>query len=144
MLKKFLLTILALISFSNIADAIEKFSVNTLPNQSYLILLNSSAIAEMVSNKKMLRSEILTTLYNEKDQILVDTLKQGVARLYIATDKDIAIIEFNTDWYNEDKEITMDSKVIKAIEKIDIVDKVNMCKDYSFELDEPPMLRGEH
>jgi len=121
----------------------EKFSASVLPEESYLILLKSPASAAMVSDTKVLKAEILTTLYNEKNQILLNTLKSGIARLYIASGKEISIIEFNSDKAVNDVEIIPDSKVVKAILRIDTVEG-DTPSAVPFELDEPPALRGEH
>lgn len=131
------------IIFTSAGYCVEKFSVNVLPMEGYLVLLDSPASVVMVSDTRVLKSEILTTLYNEKKQILLNTLQNGIARLYIAFDKDIAIIEFNANELNEDKEINFDSKFVKAILKIDTVDK-NIFEKLPLELDKPPALRGEH
>lgn len=130
--------------FVNLACmANEKFTVNILPNESYIILLKSPASAVMVSDKSSLKSEVLTTLYNEKNQILVSSLNESKSRLYISMNNDdVAIIEFNANKANEDKELKLNSDIIKSVFKLDIAGKINMKNDFPFELDEPPALRG--
>ena len=129
--------------FTSTALCAEKLSADVLPNESYLILLEAPVSVAMVNDSRVLKSEILTTLYNEKNQILLNVLKTGVARLYIAFDKDVAIIEFNADNTNVEKEISIDSKLVKSILKIDIAEETASAP-LTFELDEPPALRGEH
>lgn len=142
-MKKLLLTVFISMFLTSAGHCAEKLKADVLPNESYLILLGAPASVVMVSDTRVLKSEILTTLYNEKNQILLNTLKNGLARLYIAFDKDVAIIEFNADKSNADNAISIDSKLVKSILKIDAVDR-NEHEETQFELDEPPMLRGEH
>lgn len=130
--------------FVNLACfASEKFTVNVLPNESYIILLKYPASVVMVSDKSILKSEVLTTLYNEKNQILVSSLNEGKARLYISMkNDDVSIIEFNSNKANEDKTLKLNSDFIQSVFKLDIAGKINMKNDFPFELDEPPALRG--
>lgn len=122
----------------------ENLSVNAIADESYLILLEKPAETAMSSNINILSSEILTTLYNEKNQIIVRTLAPGIARLYVITDTDTAVIEFNVRANSDadyDDEISPKSKIVKAIAKID---KISDIDKNEFILDLPPVLRGEH
>lgn len=139
-MKKFFI-VLCITLFSQIpVFSIEKLSSDVLPNENYLILLNTSAKTARVSDTGLLEPEIITTLYNEKNQILLKTLKSGVARLYISTDEVITMIEFNINENNKDNVTTPKSKVIKSILKLDKIESRNE-EELPFELDEPPILR---
>ena len=139
-MKKFFI-VLCITLFSQIpVFSIEKLSSDVLPNENYLILLNTSAKTARVSDTGLLEPEIITTLYNEKNQILLKTLKSGVARLYISTDEVITMIEFNVNENNKDNVTTPKSKIIKSILKLDKIENINE-KELPFELDEPPILR---
>ena len=139
-MKKFFI-VLCITLFSQIpVFSIEKLSSDVLPNENYLILLNTSAKTARVSDTGLLEPEIITTLYNEKNQILLKTLKSGVARLYISTDEVITMIEFNINENNKDNVTTPKSKVIKSILKLDKIENINE-EELPFELDEPPILR---
>lgn len=142
-MKKLLLTVFISMFLTSAGLCAEKLKADVLPNESYLVLLGAPASVSMVSDTRVLKSEVLTTLYNERNQILLNTLKNGIARLYIAFDKDIVIIEFNADEANADKELNLESKLVKAIFKVDTLDK-SILEELPFELDEPPALRGEH
>ena len=139
-MKKFFI-VLCITLFSQIpVFSIEKLSSDVLPNENYLILLNTSAKTARVSDTGLLEPEIITTLYNEKNQILLKTLKSGVARLYISTDEVITMIEFNINENNKDNVTTPKSKIIKSILKLDKIESRNE-EELPFELDEPPILR---
>ena len=71
-MKKFFLTffiLLILFLQANISLSQEKYDINLTQNDNYLILLNEP-IAELLANDaESMKFEILTTLYNEKNQI---------------------------------------------------------------------------
>ena len=140
--KLFILTIfIAIINlFSLHSYAQEKFGINVVKNENYLILTNRSVIDLISNNKNSMSFEILTTLYNEKNQILLKPLKSGTYRLYITLDNnDFIILEVNIDKKNEKYDIQK-SKYIKSILKLDVVESKTK-EVIDFELDEPPVLK---
>lgn len=121
----------------------ERIKADVLPCESYLVLTSEPTDLVMPSNTEFLKPEVLTTIFNEKTQILVKTLKAGVSRLYMSFGDDIVIIEFNALETNEDKDINLRSKFVKAIVKIDTLENPKKKEqDLPFELDEPPLLNG--
>lgn len=119
--------------------SLEKLNVNVLPNESYLVLLDEPAKTVKVSDTTILDADIIATLYNERNQILLKTLQTGVARLYIATENEMTMIEFNVDVLSKDKIYTPKSSIVKSVLKLDMP---NGNEPFPFELDEPPVLRG--
>ncbi len=146
-LKILFIAVLTLL-FAQNCFAKEDIKANITPHESYLVLLEIPAETAMCSNTNMLSAEVLTTLYNEKNQILVKTLSEGIVRLYIATKNDVAVVEFTIkppDIEGEDSYIEPQSEIIKSIIKIDKITekskKTEQPKAYS---EHPPELRGTH
>ncbi len=128
--------------FSLHSYAQEKFGINLIKNENYLILTNRSVIDLISNNKNSMTFEVLTTLYNERNQILLRPLKDGTYRLYVTLDNnDFIILEVNIDKKNEKLDVQK-SKYIKSILKLDVVaSKKN--EEIQFELDEPPILKQD-
>jgi len=142
--KVFIITIfIAIINlFSLHSYAQEKFGINLIKNENYLILMNSPVIDLISNNKNSMSFEILTTLYNEKNQILLRPLKDGTYRLYVTLDNnDFIILEVSIDKKNEKLEVQK-SKYIKSILKLDTV-TTKKNEEINFELDKPPMLKQD-
>lgn len=141
MKKTVIATFLALI-FAMPCFSAEKMTVDVSPKNSYLIMLKNPADAVMTNDDKILNAKILTTIYNEKNQIIVKVLKEGMAKLYIAIDKDVAIIEFNSNQQNIDTQDFDCSKNVEAFLKIDTPFMPRTHKKEQFKLDPPPPLGG--
>lgn len=145
MLKKLFWLFLILISFQLSVSAHERVKLFLEPNESYLILLNKPAEKIMASNENAIKGEILTTIYNEKTQIILNTILEGFYRLYIGAGKDVAILHLHISEQNSNNDIDTHSKIVKNIMKIDRVQstKKNLeTQNLPFEIDEPPMLKG--
>lgn len=138
-MKKVLFAFLVMLLVQIPCFSLEKLSVNVLPNESYLVLLDEPAKTVKVSDTTILDADIIATLYNERNQILLKTLQTGVARLYIATENEMTMIEFNVDVLSKDKIYTPKSSIVKSVLKLDMP---NGNEPFPFELDEPPVLRG--
>ncbi|MBQ2872125.1 hypothetical protein IJE86_10515 [bacterium] len=138
-MKKVLFAFLVMLLVQIPCFSLEKLSVNALPNESYLVLLDEPAKTVKVSDTTILDADIIATLYNERNQILLKTLQTGVARLYIATENEMTMIEFNVDVLSKDKIYTPKSSIVKSVLKLDMP---NSNEPFPFELDEPPVLRG--
>lgn len=140
-MKKLLLLLLIFFSIQLSSCAKEKFSVNLNPHESYLILVTKPVDVVMSSDKDALKADVMTTLYNEKNQILLNVLKEGSFRLYIASGNDVAVMQVNA--IKEVNEIGLkNSKLVKEIIKIDTVIKEKNNEEFPFQLDEPPAIRG--
>lgn len=153
-MKKFFLTffiLLILFLQANISLSQEKYDINLTQNDNYLILLNEP-IAELLANDaESMKFEILTTLYNEKNQIMLTPLKEGTFRLYIILENNkYIVLTINSSVNNENKLKISNSKLIKTILKLDKVENKpkEITKKLQIELDEPPLLlpklRGAH
>lgn len=138
-MKKVLFAFLVMLLVQIPCFSLEKLNVNVLPNESYLVLLDEPAKTVKVSDTTILDADIIATLYNERNQILLKTLQTGVARLYIATESEMTMIEFNVDVLSKDKIYTPKSSIVKSVLKLDMP---NSNEPFPFELDEPPVLRG--
>lgn len=138
-MKKFFIIVFTIAITQLQSFGIERLKANILPEESYLLLLKHPAKSALVSDTNILSAEILTTLYNEKNQILVKTTKSGTARLYLSGNKDFTVIEFNANKDNPDKDFFPNSKMVKTILKIDTIKPQE--NSLPFELDEPPVLR---
>ena len=142
-MKKFLInffTILAIIFLGNPSFCQEKFSLDLIKNDNYLILLNEPVSEIMVNNINSIHYEILTTLYNEKNQIMIKPIKEGIFRLYIILEnQEYIVLSINSNSKNQDKLNIINSKLIKTILKIDTIDPLK--KEPEFKLDEPPILK---
>ena len=145
-MKKKLLILIIFIAIINLFSlhsyAQEKFGINLIKNENYLILMNKPVIDLIANNKNSMSFEILTTLYNERNQILLKPLQDGTYRLYVTLDNnDFIIFEINIDKKNEKIDIQK-SKYIKSILKLDVVTpKKN--EEIKFKLDEPPTLKQD-
>ncbi len=139
-MKKFLVLIFTYIVVQSCSFASERLRVNIQPQNSYLLLLEKSAEVVLPSNKRAIEAEILTTIYNEKNQILLKPLKPSISRLYIATDGGIVILEVNVDEANKEEELSaFKSNIVKSILKIDTLNNTTKDKnDLPFVLDKPP------
>lgn len=139
-MKKFLVLIFTYIVVQSCSFASERLRVNIQPQNSYLLLLEKSAEVVLPSNKRAIETEILTTIYNEKNQILLKPLKPSISRLYIATDGGIVILEVNVDEANKEEELSaFKSNIVKSILKIDTLNNTTKDKnDLPFVLDKPP------
>ncbi len=153
-MKKFFLTlfILTILFFqANISLSQEKYDINVVKNDNYLILLNEPVIELLANDVDSMKFEILTTLYNEKNQIMLTPLKEGIFRLYIILENNKhLVLTINSSINNEDKLKISNSKLIKTILKLDKVENKSKetTKKLQIELDEPPLLlpklRGAH
>lgn len=97
----------------------------------------------MSSEANAFNLDVLTTLYNERTQLMIEPKKEGIFRLYITlknNDYVVLSIEVNSQ-KNENFEF-FSSKLIRAILKLDTIEKTNPTKkEDKFELDEPPLLK---
>ncbi len=159
-MKKLFLTtfsILVLIFLATSSLAQEKFDINIVKNNNYLILLNETVYEIMANDSTAMSFEILTTLYNEKNQIMLTPLKEGNFRLYITLKNDeYIVLKINSNTKNIEKLETPNSKLIKTILKLDTIEekkdnskeKKAKKKKLEIELDEPPIfqpnLRGAY
>jgi len=158
-LKKTFLTLLCIIILVFLATtsfAQEKFDINIEKNNNYLILLNDTVNEIMANDATAMNFEILTTLYNEKNQIMLTPLKEGDFRLYITLKNDeYIVLKINSNTKNIEKLETPNSKLIKTILKLDTIEEKDTSKEkkplkkkLELELDEPPIfqpnLRGAH
>ena len=114
--------------------------INANVGESYLILLKTPAMQVYSSNKGIITSEILTTLFNDKTEIIVNIIQEGNARIYINTEDELSIIEFQNNLTKTQEETKLKSKVIKNIIEMD---KPLTKKETKFILDEPPPFKGK-
>lgn len=147
-MKKFFIIILTLVIAFFIANsslAQEKHNINLTQNENYLILLNFPVAEIMANDAEAMKTEILTTLYNEKNQVTVKPMKEGIFRLYITfEDNDFVILSINSTTNNIDFLNTPKSQKIKTILKIDAVEKKEEKqpqKKEQLKLDQPPLFK---
>lgn len=114
--------------------------INANVGESYLILLKTPAMQVYSSNKDIITSEILTTLFNDKTEIIVNIIQEGNARIYINTEDELSIIEFQNNLTKTQEETKLKSKVIKNIIEMD---KPLTKKETKFILDEPPPFKDK-
>ena len=123
-----------------IVSAKEVNYVNANVGESYLILLKTPAMQVYSSNKDIITSEILTTLFNDKTEIIVNIIQEGNARIYINTEDELSIVEFQNNLTKTQEETKLKSKVIKNIIEMD---KPITKKETKFILDEPPPFKDK-
>lgn len=143
-MKKLFFIVLIITLFNccaNFVLAQEKFSINLIKNNDYLILLNLPAVEILANDAKAIKHDILTTLYNEKNQILLKPLKDGIFRLYITLENEkYIVLEINTNSQNIENFKINKSKYIKTILKLDKIEQKKE-QNYKLKLDEPPKLK---
>lgn len=131
---------------ANNVFAQEKYTVELATNDNYLILLNVPVAELMANDSQSMKFEILTTLYNEKNQIFLSMLKEGVFRLYILLENnDYIVLTIESRDKGEDSIDLKNSEFIKTIVKLDKVEDLKneeIQKD-KLELDPPPVMRPE-
>ena len=142
-MKKIILTLLMILAVNLSCTAEEKLKVDVVPHNNYLLLLSKGAETSASSNKDVAEAKILTTIYNERTQLIIKVLKEGNAKLFIETKDDVIVLDINSDKKNMILCPVKYSKNIKDFLKLDTpyIPKVKTLKK-EFELDAPPPLGG--
>lgn len=137
-MKNIIVFFICLISTFSSAFAAELVKAELTLGGAYLIVTNYPAQKVYTSNDKLFKVEILTTIYNEKDKILVKVAEKGSGKIYIETEKDTVVLEIKAG----EKDVLPDvsGTVISDMVAIDII---KSGADAGFELDKPPVLNQE-
>ena len=146
MKKIFIIISILFVAFftANSSLAQERHNIKLKQNENYLILLNVPTSEIIANDIDAIKFEILTTLYNEKNQITIKPLKEGNCRLYITLENNnYIILDIVTNTQNDEYLKTPKSQSIKSIIKIDTVEKTksNQPQKEELKLDLPPILK---
>ena len=123
--------------------AAEKLKIDVLPHNNYLLLLSKGADSAASSNRSVADAKILTTIYNERTQLIIKVLKEGNAKIFIETKDDIVVLDVNSDKKNTILYPVKYSKNIKDFLKLDTpyIPNTKTLKEELY-LDPPPPLGG--
>lgn len=143
-MKKIFFILLLILSFIFLpCFAQEKHNIVLKKEEPYLILLNDSVLEFLSSDADAFNIDILTTLYNERNQLMIEPQKEGVFRLYLTLkNDDYIVLSIEVNSQKKEKFDIFSSNLIRTILKLDKVNEIKpLKKKYKFELDEPPLLK---
>ena len=135
-MKKIFFILLLILSFIFLpCFAQEKHNIVLKKEEPYLILLNDSVLEFLSSDADAFNIDILTTLYNERNQLMIEPQKEGVFRLYLTLkNDDYIVLSIEVNSQKKEKFDIFSSNLIRTILKLDKVNEIKpLKKKYKFE-----------